>query len=81
MAWVVVDRNWDECIFENKPKQDKWGNWEDEQQSEVEWYNLVVYLPKGTIKKTNWQGINKYRLSCRTKIGGLKNGNRKFHNK
>ena len=51
MAWLAVDKNNDECIFEDKPNLNRWGYWECMISYEGEMVNMMIDLPKGTIKK------------------------------
>lgn len=50
MAWVAVDKNGEESIFECKPNRIN-NYWVDEQFLGEGYYDTDISLPKGTIKK------------------------------
>ncbi len=46
MAWLAVDRDGGETVFENRPCRRDEGFWEDPGST----YGTYLYLPYGTIK-------------------------------
>lgn len=50
MAWLAVDKDGSEVIFNSKPKR-KGCYWENTEWGEGDDYNEVVFLTKGTINK------------------------------
>ncbi len=46
MAWLAVDRDGGETVFENRPCRRDEGFWEDHGST----YGTYLYLPYGTIK-------------------------------
>ena len=52
MAWLAVDKDGEESIFDGEPKRhEKYGVWEYYESYESEYINFLIELPKGTIQK------------------------------
>ena len=54
MAWLAVNKEYAECIFDNKPERHEYYHyWEDIAYTERDddFYNTCIELPQGTIKK------------------------------